>query len=97
MKSSPLLFFLSSIVFLLSINDRCQRMATGSVCRYRHLIASHPDAIADRFRSGLLSEEEIKNIIAGLDDKSLPAVMKHFKANYAGKVDMGLVNKIARG
>lgn len=45
----------------------------------------------------MLSEEEIKNIIAGLDDKSLPAVMKHFKANYAGKVDMGLVNKIARG
>ena len=35
-------------------------MATGSVCRYRHLIASHPDAIADRFQSGLLSEEEIK-------------------------------------
>ena len=44
----------------------------------------------------MLSEEEIKNIIAGMDDKSIPSVMKHFKANYAGKVDMGLVNKIAR-
>lgn len=45
----------------------------------------------------MLSEDEIVEIIAGLDDKTLPAVMKHFKSNYAGKVDMGLVNKIARG
>ena len=45
----------------------------------------------------MLSEEEIKNIIAGMDDKSIPSVMKHFKANYAGKVDMGLVNRVARG
>ena len=45
----------------------------------------------------MMSEEEIKNIIAGMEDKSIPSVMKHFKANYAGKVDMGLVNKIARG
>lgn len=45
----------------------------------------------------MLSEEEIKNIIAGMEDKSIPSVMKHFKANYAGKVDMGLVNRVARG
>ena len=44
-----------------------------------------------------MGEEKIKNIIASLDDKSLPNVMKHFKANYAGQVDMGLVSKIARG
>ncbi len=44
-----------------------------------------------------MGEEEIKNIIASLDDKSLPNVMKHFKTNYAGQVDMGLVSKIARG
>ena len=45
----------------------------------------------------MLSEEEIKNIIETLEDKSIPSIMKHFKANYAGKVDMGLVNKLARG
>ena len=45
----------------------------------------------------MLSEEEIKNIIASMEDKSIPSVMKHFKANYAGKVDMSVVNKIARG
>ena len=45
----------------------------------------------------MLSEEEIKSIIETLEDKSIPSIMKHFKANYAGKVDMGLVNKLARG
>ncbi len=45
----------------------------------------------------MLSEEEVKNIINTLEDKSLPNIMKHFKANYAGKVDMGLVNRLARG
>lgn len=43
-----------------------------------------------------MSEEEIRKVIATLDDKSLPNVMKHFKVNYAGKADMGLVSKIAR-
>ena len=49
-----------------------------------------------KFLPQMLSEEEIKEIIAGMEDKSIPSVMKHFKAEYAGKVDMGLVNKIAR-
>ena len=44
----------------------------------------------------MLSNDEIKQIISSLEDKSIPAVMKYFKANYDGQVDMGLVNKIAR-
>lgn len=44
----------------------------------------------------MLSEEEIKAEITRLEDKSIPSIMKHFKANFNGKVDMGLVNKIAR-
>ena len=44
----------------------------------------------------MLSEQEIKDIINAMEDKSIPSAMKHFKANYAGKVDMGLVNKVAR-
>ncbi len=43
-----------------------------------------------------LSEEEIRNIISSLEDKSVPSVMKHFKANYAGQVDMSLVNSVLR-
>ena len=34
-------------------------MLQGGNCRYRHLSPNHPDAIADRFKSHLLSEEEI--------------------------------------
>ena len=44
-----------------------------------------------------LTEEEIKAEISKLSDKSVPAVMKHFKENFAGKVNMSLVNTIARG
>lgn len=43
-----------------------------------------------------LTESEIINIINTLDDKSLPNVMKYFKANYTGKCDMALVSKIAK-
>ena len=45
----------------------------------------------------LLSVEEIKAIIETLEDKSIPSVMKHFKQNYQGKVDMRAVNAIASG
>ncbi len=54
------------------------------------------DAIVS-FLPQMMDEAEIKKIIDSLEDKSMPAVMKHFKANYAGKVDMGLVSKIVRG
>ena len=52
--------------------------------------------ILTKYLPQMLSEEEIKAIIDAMEDKSIPSVMKHFKANYAGKVDMSLVNKIAR-
>lgn len=48
------------------------------------------------FLPKMLSEEEIKEIIASLPDKNIPAVMKHFKENYAGKCDMGLVSRLAK-
>ena len=43
-----------------------------------------------------LSEQEIRDIINSLEDKSVPSVMKHFKMNYAGSVDMSLVNSVLR-
>ena len=52
--------------------------------------------IIEKYLPQMMSEEEIKAEIVKLEDKSIPSVMKHFKANFAGKVDMGLVNKIAR-
>ncbi len=44
----------------------------------------------------LLTEEEVKDIIANLEDKTLPAIMAHFKKNYAGKCNMGMVSTLAR-
>ena len=44
----------------------------------------------------LLSAEEIKEIIEKLEDKTVPSVMKHFKTNYAGKVDMKLVGEVLK-
>lgn len=43
-----------------------------------------------------LGEAEIREIISKLEDKSMPSIMKHFKTNYAGQVDMSLVSQIAR-
>ena len=54
-------------------------------------------ALIEKYLPQLMSEEEIRKIISSLDDKSIPSVMKHFKANYDGQVDMSLVSKIARG
>ena len=44
----------------------------------------------------LLSDEEIADIISKLDDKSIPSVMKHFKANYNGQVDMKRVQVVLK-
>ena len=43
-----------------------------------------------------LTKEEILEEINKLDDKTMPSIMKHFKANFAGKVDMSLVSQLAR-
>ena len=53
--------------------------------------------IISKYLPKMMTEEEIMAVINSLEDKSIPSVMKHFKANYAGKVDMSLVSKIARG
>ncbi len=53
--------------------------------------------LISKFLPQMLSEAEIKAIIDTLPDKTIPTIMKHFKEHYAGKVDMGVVNKIARG
>ena len=52
--------------------------------------------VLKKYLPKLLSEEEVRAIILSLEDKSVPSVMKHFKANYAGKVDMKMVKTILR-
>lgn len=57
---------------------------------------SRQEEVLSSYLPKQLSEQEIRDIINGLDDKSVPNVMKHFKMNYAGQVDMSLVNSILR-
>ena len=54
------------------------------------------EAILKAFLPKQLTKEEILAEIEKLDDKSMPSIMKHFKANFAGQVDMSLVSQIAR-
>ena len=62
---------------------------------YKNILAQK-EAIM-KFLPKMMDEIEIRSIIDKLEDKSIPAVMKHFKLNYNGKVDMGLVNKVLKG
>lgn len=52
--------------------------------------------VIKKYLPKLLTKEEIFAIIAGLEDKSMPSVMRHFKQNYQGKADMRLVQEIAK-
>ena len=65
--------------------------------------AGRPEKVAEldvqisavkKFIPAMMSEEEIKDIIMALPDKSIGSVMKHFKTNYAGKCDMKLVGDV---
>lgn len=44
----------------------------------------------------MMGKDEIKEIILSLTDRSVPSVMRHFKANYNGKCDMKEVNEVLR-
>lgn len=53
-------------------------------------------ALLEKYLPKLLSEEEIKKIIEGLEDKTVPSVMRYFKSNYNGKCDMKTVSDVLR-
>lgn len=54
-------------------------------------------AIAEKYLPKMMSDEEIREVILSLDDKSVPNVMKHFKTNYAGKCEMRKVQEVLKG
>lgn len=53
-------------------------------------------ALLEKYMPKMLSEKEIADIIAKQADKSIPNIMKLFKAEYAGKCDMQLVQKVLK-
>ena len=52
--------------------------------------------VIKKYLPEMLSEDKIREIIASLEDKTLPSIMKHFKINYQGKADMKVVSTIAK-
>ena len=50
----------------------------------------------EKYLPTMLSKDKIKEIIMGLDDKTVPSVMRHFKTNYAGQCDMKEVSEVLK-
>ena len=50
--------------------------------------------VIEKYLPKMLSEEEIEKIILGLEDKSVPNVMRFFKTNHNGNCDMKMVSTI---
>lgn len=67
----------------------------GNMAEVEHI--SRQLEIAKSYLPKMLSEDEIKAEIKKLGDNSIPVVMKHFKQNFNGKVDMRLVQEVLKG
>lgn len=52
--------------------------------------------LAKKYLPKMLTEEEIKELINQLPDKSIPFVMKYFKQNFNGKCDMKTVQEVLK-
>jgi uncharacterized protein len=77
------------------LDDEYQTYASNGAVERAAMIALQRDVVKT-FLPKMLSEAEIRKEITTLPDQSLPSIMKHFKTNFTGKVDMGLVNKVAK-
>ena len=53
-------------------------------------------ATVNGFLPKMMSAEEIAAVIMTLEDKSVPAVMRYFKAEYAGKCEMRIVSEVLK-
>ncbi len=53
-------------------------------------------ATVNGFLPKMMSAEEIAAVIMTLEDKSVPAVMRYFKAEYAGKCEMRTVSEVLK-
>lgn len=57
---------------------------------------AYQKSLIEKYLPQMLTEEEIKNIISTLDDKTIPSVMRHFKTNYNGQCDMKVVSNVLK-
>ena len=77
------------------LTDECDNYKKAGNAAQVELIESQKTLI-EKFLPQMMSEDEIYEVINGLEDKTVPAVMKHFKANYAGKVEMAKVQMVLK-
>ena len=77
------------------LTDECDNYKKAGNTAQVELIESQK-ALIEKFLPQMMSEDEIYEVISNLDDKSIPNVMKHFKANYAGKVEMAKVQMVLK-
>lgn len=81
--------------FLKSLEDEIEAFKKANRAeKVEELIRQHK--LVKEYLPKMLSEDEIKNIISLLEDKSMKNIMTYFKNNFNGKVDMSLVSKIAK-
>ena len=90
---------------ILSILQKTEKELIEEKSGYEKAGASYADnvkslenqiATVKSYLPQMMSKEEIKTVILSLDDKSVPSVMRHFKANYNGKCDMKEVNEVLK-
>lgn len=73
------------------LTDEAQSYATAGKTEQAEEVEKQKKVI-EAYLPKMLDENEIYDIISKLDDKTIPNVMKYFKQNYAGKVDMAKVS-----
>ena len=59
-------------------------------------VLTYQIAYVEGYLPKMMSADEIKAEINKLDDKTIPSVMKHFKANFQGKCDMKQVQEVLK-
>ena len=74
-----------------------ERLAFQNAGREENVtILTQQIAYVEGYLPKMMSAEEIAAEINKLDDKSIPSVMKHFKANFQGKCDMKQVQEVLK-
>ena len=77
------------------LTDECQSYKNAGNNEQASLVEKQKE-ILSVYLPKMLSEEEIYNIISSQTDKSIGNIMKYFKQNYAGKVEMSKVGEILK-
>ncbi len=77
------------------LNDESESYKKANNLQQSNLIEEQKE-ILSKYLPKMLSEDEIFDIISKQENKTIPYIMKFFKENYAGKVDMSKVGIVLK-